>query len=72
MRPDTEKIGSFLDYFLKPIVRKQSTYIKDTKEFINKVERVSVPDSALLVTYDTTSLYTNLRFEDILSALKQN
>ena len=66
----TENIGRFLDYFLKPIVKKQSTYIKDTKEFINKIERIIVPESSLLITYDITSLYTNLRFKDILSALK--
>ena len=66
----TENIGRFLDYFLKPIVKKQSTYIKDTKEFINKVEQVNVSESSLLITYDITSLYTNLRFADILSALK--
>ena len=60
----------FLDYFLKPIVKKQSTYIKDTKELMNKVEQVIVSESSLLITYDITSLYTNLRFADILSALK--
>ena len=30
----TEKIGRFLDYFLKPIVKKQNTYIKDIRDFI--------------------------------------
>ena len=66
----TEKIGRFLDYFLKPIVKKQNTYIKDTRDFINKIERLIVPKSALLVTYDVTSLYTNLRFNDLLSSLR--
>ena len=66
----TEKIGRFLDYFLKPIVKKHNTYIKDTRDFINKIERLIVPKSALLVTYDVTSLYTNLRFNDLLSSLR--
>ena len=66
----TEKIGRFLDCFLKPIVQKQHTYIRDTKEFITKLEQIKVPKSALLITYDVTSLYTNLRFEELLSSLK--
>ena len=66
----TEKIGRFLDYFLKPIVKKQNTYIKDIRDFINKIERLVVPKSELLVTYDATSLYTNLRFSDLLSSLR--
>ena len=66
----TEKIGRFLDYFLKPIVQKQHTYIRDTNEFITKLEQIKVPESALLVTYDVTSLYTNLHFEELLSSLK--
>ena len=66
----TEKIGRFLDYFLKPIVKKQNTYIKDTQDFINKIERLLVPKSALLVTYDVTSLYTNLWFTNLLSSLR--
>lgn len=31
-------IGAYCDYFLIYIVRKQSTYIKDTTDFINKIE----------------------------------
>ena len=66
----TEKIGRFLDYFLKPIVQKQHTFIRDTKAFIAKLEQLKVPKSALLITYDVTSLYTNLRFEELLSSLE--
>lgn len=33
----TRKIGAYCDYFLIPIVQKQSTYIKDTTDFINKI-----------------------------------
>lgn len=66
----TERIGRFLDYFLKPIVRKQPTFIRDTKQFIQKIEAMHIPKSALLITYDVTSLYTNFRFNELLLALR--
>ena len=68
----TEKISRFLDYFLKPIAQKQHTFIRDTEAFIAKLEQLKVPKSVLLITYDVTSLYTNLRFEvqDLLSSLE--
>lgn len=66
----TEKLSRCLDYFLLPIVKSQSTYISDTSDFINAIERLTIPRGSILVTYDTTSLYTNLGFEEITEALR--
>ena len=66
----TRKIGAYCDYFLIPIVQKQSTYIKDTTDFINKIESLQLPTDALLITYDVTSMYTNMEFEELLNAVK--
>ena len=32
-----EYIGHYIDHFLVPIVQNQCTYIKDTTDFINKI-----------------------------------
>ena len=63
-----EKIGRYADHFLIPIVLKQETYIKDTSDFIHKIESLHIPNNCLLAAYDITSMYTNLTFNELLSA----
>lgn len=65
----TRNIGAYCGYFLIPIVRKQSTYIKDTTDFIYKIESQEYPPYVLLKTYDVTSMYTNMEFDELLSAV---
>ena len=66
----TYKIGAYCDYFLLPIVKKQLTYIKDTTEFVIKIESLRPPPNALFVTYDITSMYTNMEFDELIIAVK--
>ena len=67
----TEKIGHYIDHFLVPIVRNQDTYIKDTTDFINKIESLKLPSSCLLISYDITSMYTNMTFPELIDAVKR-
>ena len=48
----------------------QSTYIHDTRDFISKIESERSPQNAILVSYDVTSMYTNIEFDEILSAVR--
>ncbi|KAK3085251.1 hypothetical protein FSP39_000707 [Pinctada imbricata] len=66
-----EKIGRFCDYFLKPIVHNQNTYIRDTADFITKIEKLRLSRECLLVSYDVTSMYTNMTFDELLRAVKR-
>ncbi|XP_077862479.1 uncharacterized protein LOC144344410 [Saccoglossus kowalevskii] len=45
----TEKISELIDHFLIPIVKRQHTYIKDTTDFINKIENIQVSDNRPLL-----------------------
>jgi len=57
----TERISEFVDYFLKPIVKTTKSFVKDTTDFINKIEAIPpLKQNALLCTVDVTSLYTNI------------
>ena len=57
----TEKISSFVDEHIKPFVPLIPSYIKDTTDFINKIQGISdLPDFFFMVTMDVTSLYTNI------------
>ena len=61
----TEKISGFVDFFLRPFVSKLPSYIKDTSDFITKLEALDpLPEESLLVTFDVHSLYTNIPIEE--------
>ena len=45
-------------------MQKQSTYIKDTADFINKIETLELPANVPIITYDVTSMYTNMEFDE--------
>jgi len=63
----TERISGFVDHFLRPHVPKIRSYIKDTTDFINKIEAIPpLPLGALLVTLDVTALYTNIPNQDAI------
>ena len=56
----TERISAFVDKLIQPIAKIQKSYIKDTTDFINFIERKKLPRNTLLVSMDVTSLYTNI------------
>lgn len=66
-----EKISEFVDFFLQPFVIEQTTYIKDTSDFIRKIERIRTPTGALLITLDYESMYTNIVHEEAIEAVKK-
>ena len=54
-------ISQFVDFYLQPIVFTLKSYIKDTTDFINKINRITeFPAESILVTMDVRSLYTNI------------
>ena len=57
----TEGISKFIDYHLSPLVRKITSYIKDTTDFLKKLEGLgNLPSGTILATLDVTALYTNI------------
>jgi len=49
-----------MDHLLQPIAQKQTSYLKDTTDFINFIEKTPVSHETILVSMDVTSLYTNI------------
>ena len=69
----TEKISSFLDFHLQPMAQKVKSYIKDTKDFLNKLKELpELPEDSFLCSIDVVSLYPNIPHEFGLSALKES
>ena len=64
----TYNLSVFLDSFLKYQAQRCSSYIRDTKDFLNKINEISKNNSfsseTILVTLDVASLYTNIDHEE--------
>ena len=68
----TANISKYVDYHLQPIVKQIPSYVKDTNDFINKINAVkSVPKNSYLITMDVRSLYTNIPKAGGISAVKR-
>jgi len=61
----TENLLEFLTLCLKPLPPKLKTYIRDTKHFLSKILSLPrIPEEAILVTANVSSLYTNIPHKD--------
>ena len=62
----TERISSFVDSLLQLIAKSQKSYLKDTTDFVNFIQRRNLPEDAFLVSLDvaSVSLCTNIPQEE--------
>ena len=68
----TSRISEFVDDYLQPEVKKLKSYVKDTTDFIKKIEAIDhVSDDSYLVSLDVRSLYTNIPHKEGIEAVKQ-
>ena len=67
----TERISAFVDHLLQPIAQIQPSYLKDTADFINFIERTRLPPNTTLVSMDVTSLYTNIPQEEGINTVSE-
>ena len=63
----TERISSFVDYLLQPIAKAQQSYLKDTTDFINFIERTKVEENTVLVSMDVSNYRIQGHFLSLLS-----
>ena len=57
----TAKLSEFLDSFLKYQAQRCPSYIRDTKDFLRKLNSIKeLPTDTILVTLDVSALYTNI------------
>ena len=68
----TENISAFLDFHLKPISAKVKSYMKDTNDFLRKLQKLpKLPDDAILCTIDVVRLYPDILNDESLLCLKK-
>ena len=66
----TEKISAFVDSTLRPLVLDLPSFIKDTTDFIQKIQQVRIEPNHCLLTIDVSSLYTNIPHNEGLKACR--
>jgi len=68
---ESYNICKYIDYYLRPLTTRHSSYIKDSYTFVNKIRNTSVDSSTILITGDITSLYTNMHIDRILASVRK-
>ena len=69
----TSEISKFVDHHLQENVKHLKSYVKDTSDFINKIEQQpAVPNNAFLISMDVRSLYTNIPHKKGIEAVEQS
>ena len=67
----TERISEFVDYHLKPLVQTLPSFIKDTTHFLRQLQKLGpLPNNAILVTLDVSSLYSNIPHNEGIDACR--
>ena len=61
----TDQLSNYVTHFIQPLVETLLSYIRDCKHFLQLLESLPpLPENAILVTADVTSLYTKIPHEE--------
>ena len=67
----TTNISKYINYHLQPVVIQITSYIKDTNNFINKINDIgNIPPNSNLVTMSIKSLWTKIPNSEEIAAVK--
>ncbi|CAJ0937035.1 unnamed protein product, partial [Ranitomeya imitator] len=62
-------VAIFLDRVLRSYATSAKSYIRDTGDFLNKIENVIISESTILASFDVVSLYTSIEHDKGLEAV---
>ena len=67
----SSKILEYADYHLQPIVWEIPSYIKDTSEFLRKLQPIAeISENSYLIALDVKSLYTSIPKSEKIKTIK--
>lgn len=56
---------------LKPLVGRIDSFVKDSKHFINEIKNIKLDQNDILVSFDVTSLYTNIPINEAMEVVRK-
>lgn len=65
-----EPVSKYIDFIIQPFVKRITSFLQDTTDFINKIEGRHIPSSSLILSFDVVSLYTNIPHEELREVLQ--
>ena len=68
----TSEISRFVDYHSQALVKEIPSHIKDTIDFVNKINYCKVGGYPFLVSMDVKALHTNIPSNDVLLLLNES
>ena len=71
VQSETYRVSEFIDYFINPLTTEHQTYIKNSFEFVKKLQNFKIEPNWLLVTGDISALYTNMHFDRTIECVKK-
>ena len=63
-------LNKYIDNILKPDVKYENNRVKSPTTFSNYIRNVPVENDNIMVSFDVTSLYTNIPIIDMLNIIK--
>lgn len=63
-----EPLSQFVDFYIRDIVKALPSYVTDTGNVLRQLKDITLPEQALLVSFDVESLYTNIPHEGRIDA----
>ena len=65
-------ISKYVDFHLQPIVKNILSYVRDTTDFLQKLDKVKkISNDCLLITLNVNSLYTNIPNSGGIKAVRE-
>ena len=68
-RCPTSRLSNYVDILIKPFTLHVRSYLRDTIDFLNYLPR-TVSERTILVSFDVTSLYTNINHDLRVKAME--
>ena len=68
----SKNISKFIQYHISNAATRHPSYVKDTYDFLHKLQQTDICEQDILVTMDVDNMYTNILTEDGMSAVKDS
>jgi hypothetical protein len=66
-----ERISNLVDFYLKPLMKLNVSFVKDTTHFLKQISKFKCEAGAILVSADVSNLYTVINHEEGAQACKE-
>ena len=61
------KIAKKISKELRPLIRSGKSYIKDTKQFVDKIRNIKLEEDKTMISFDKADMYPSLPKHDVIT-----